>query len=53
MLRRRVSVAEEEEDLTWDIEDDDHSVKTISYRKSKICNQKCDHRFRDINVEDG
>ncbi|KAF8088531.1 hypothetical protein N665_0538s0026 [Sinapis alba] len=24
---RRVSVAEEEEDLTWDIEDDDHSVK--------------------------
>lgn len=25
--RRRVSVAEEEEDLTWDIEDDDHSVK--------------------------
>ncbi|CAG7906099.1 unnamed protein product, partial [Brassica rapa] len=25
--RRRVSVAEEEEDLTWDVEDDDHSVK--------------------------
>ncbi|KAJ0244714.1 BSD domain-containing protein [Hirschfeldia incana] len=25
--RRRVSVAEEEEDLTWDIEDDDHSSK--------------------------
>lgn len=25
--RRRVSVAEEEEDLTWDVADDDHSVK--------------------------